>query len=57
MVVMGRKYGKYGIYFYHHAIVYNILELMGPLVHHSSNKSLGMSLDGDMTTILCFVNA
>jgi hypothetical protein len=27
MVVMGRKYG---IYFYHDAIIYNILELMGP---------------------------
>ncbi len=30
MVVMGRKYGIYGIYFYYDAIVYNILEFMGP---------------------------
>jgi hypothetical protein len=30
MVVMGRKYENYRIYFYHDAIIYNILELMGP---------------------------
>jgi hypothetical protein len=30
MVVMGRKYGNYGIYLYHDAIIYNILEFMGP---------------------------
>jgi hypothetical protein len=34
-VVMGRKYGIYGIYSYHDAIIYNISELMGPWVHHS----------------------